>query len=190
MPADLADFRELHDEFRPRILRYIAGMLGEAEAEDVTQEVFARAARALDRFRGESELSTWLYRIATNAALDRLRQLPREVTSPLDEAQEAAPQANVWTGECEPGVEAQVYRSEMNECIRGFIGRLSDDHRTVLLLSEFEGLGNRQIADILELTLETVKIRLHRARQRLKAELSAHCGPEWVEDNEFLPELK
>jgi RNA polymerase sigma-70 factor (ECF subfamily) len=96
----------------------------------------------------------------------------------------------LWTGENEPAVESQVYRNEMNDCIRGFIARLPENYRMVLLLGEFEGLKNEQIADILDLTLDTVKIRLHRARERLKAELAANCGPEWVEDNEFLPELK
>jgi DNA-directed RNA polymerase specialized sigma24 family protein len=60
----------------------------------------------------------------------------------------------------------------------------------VLLLAEFEGLKNEQVAEILDLTLDTVKTRLHRARERLRAELAANCGPEWVEGNEFLPELK
>jgi RNA polymerase sigma-70 factor (ECF subfamily) len=78
----------------------------------------------------------------------------------------------------------------MNDCIRGFIARLPENYRMVLVLGEFEGLKNEQIADILGLTLDTVKIRLYRARQRLKAELAANCGPEWVEGNEFLPELK
>ena len=68
--------------------------------------------------------------------------------------------------------------------------RLPENYRMVLMLGEFAGLKNEQIAEILELTIDTVKIRLHRGRERLKAELSANCGPEWVEGNEFLPELK
>jgi RNA polymerase sigma-70 factor (ECF subfamily) len=57
-------------------------------------------------------------------------------------------------------------------------------------LSEFEGLSNGEIAEVLDITLDTVKIRLHRGRERLKEELAANCDSYWVEDNEFIPELK
>src|SRR5512135_3420830 len=187
MEAASPEFSEIYDQFHPRILRYMRRMVGESEAEDLTQEVFARVASSLASFRGESRLSTWLYRIATNAALDRLRGLPKAPTVQLEEAEEAIPDKNTWTGENVPAVESQVYRGEMNDCIRGFISRLPENYRTVLLLADFEGLRNEQIADILDLTLDTVKIRLHRARQRLKAEFVANCGPEWIEGNEFLP---
>lgn len=190
MEGNHPDFPEVYDQFRPRILRYMRRMVGESEAEDLTQEVFTRVASSLPGFRGESRLSTWLYRIATNAALDRLRGLPKASAVQLEEAEEALPDKNVWTGENLPAVESQVYRSEMNDCIRSFIARLPENYRAVLLLADFEGLRNEQIADILDLTLDTVKIRLHRARQRLKAEFVANCGPEWIEGNEFLPDLK
>ena len=190
MEANHPEFHEIYDQFHPKILRYLARMVDESEAEDLTQEVFAKVARSLASFRGESQLSTWLYRIATNAALDRLRGLPKAPTVQLAEEAEDIPDKNVWTGENEPAVESQVYRNEMNDCIRGFIAGLPENYRMVLLLGEFEGLRNEQIADILDLTLDTVKIRLHRARERLKAELAANCGPEWVEGNEFLPELR
>ncbi len=68
------DLQEIHREFPPRVLRYLARVVGEAEAEDVTQEVFAKVAHALRAFRGESSLSTWIYRIATNTALDAMRK--------------------------------------------------------------------------------------------------------------------
>ena len=78
----------------------------------------------------------------------------------------------------------------MNDCIQGFIEKLSEDYRIVLILNEFEGLRNREIAEILGISLSTVKIRLHRARERLKNELMENCDSYWVENNEFLPELK
>src|SRR5512141_1157544 len=73
MEARAPDFRALYDEFAPRIRAYLTRLVGEGEAEDLTQEVFARAHRAMATRRGDSLLSTWLYRIATNAAIDRLR---------------------------------------------------------------------------------------------------------------------
>jgi RNA polymerase sigma-70 factor (ECF subfamily) len=183
-------FPEIYAEFQPKILRYLSRMAGETEAEDLTQEVFARVASSLESFRGEAQLSTWLYRIATNAALDRLRGMPKQPTVELDQAAEGMADKNAWTGEKKPAVESQVYRDEMNECIRGFIAGLPENYRSVMLLADFEGLKNEEIADVLGLTLDTVKIRLHRARERLKEELVAHCGPEWLENNEFLPEMK
>ena len=190
MDAGSPKFRDIYQQFYPKILRYMARMVDESEAEDLTQEVFGRVAGSLAAFRGESQLSTWIYRIATNAALDKLRGLTRAPAIELDDAADEIPDQNAWTGEQEPAVESQVYRQEMNDCIRGFVMQLPENYRMVLLLAEFEGLKNEQVAEILDLTLDTVKIRLHRARERLRADLAANCGPEWVEGNEFLPELK
>jgi RNA polymerase sigma-70 factor (ECF subfamily) len=67
------EFQKIYDAFQPKILRYLIRLVGENEAEDVTQEIFVKVSQALENFRGESKLSTWLYRIATHAALDRLR---------------------------------------------------------------------------------------------------------------------
>ena len=71
------NFEQVHADFRPQVQRYLARMVGEQEAEDLTQEVFVKINRALGTFRGESKLSTWVYRIATNTALDRLRDQAR-----------------------------------------------------------------------------------------------------------------
>ncbi len=68
------DFQKIHADFRQKITLYLARLVGEFEAEDLTQEVFVRVNQNLPGFRGESRLSTWIYRIATNAAIDRRRQ--------------------------------------------------------------------------------------------------------------------
>jgi RNA polymerase sigma-70 factor (ECF subfamily) len=78
----------------------------------------------------------------------------------------------------------------MNDCILNYVNNLPEAYRTVLVLSEFEDLSNKAIAEILGVTLNSVKIRLHRARERLKEQLAVNCGSEWVEGNEFVPELK
>ena len=78
----------------------------------------------------------------------------------------------------------------MNECIRSYIEKLPEDYRVVLILNQFEGLRNGEIADILGVTLDTVKIRLHRAREKLRQELRMNCDSYWIKDNEFVPELK
>ena len=197
MDTSKPDFQETYASFQPRILRYLSRLAGEDEAEDLAQEVFARVAAALPGFRGESSLSTWLYRIATNAALDRMRSpsyrqaaQQKSVDEPGGEIETRLDDRNAWSGEKTPLVEQQVYRKEMNDCIRDFIGKLPEDYRAVLVLGELEGLANAEIAEILQLSLATVKIRLHRARARLQAELAENCDSYWIEQNEFVPELK
>src|SRR5512141_1813229 len=106
MQTDIGNFQVIYDEFHTRILRYMQRMVGDADAEDLTQEAFAKVAGALAGFRGDAQLSTWIYRIATNTALDRLRALPKSQTLELEEAEDELPDQNVWTGEHEPTPEA------------------------------------------------------------------------------------
>lgn len=196
MDASEADFQEIYVAFQPKILRYMARMVGENEAEDLTQEVFIKISSSLEIFRGEASLSTWIYRIATNSARDKLRNSSFQratLNSPDQLSSTCDPEIadkNVWTGEKTPLIEHQIFRKEMNDCIQGFIEKLPEDYRTVLILNEFEGLKNKEMAEILEISLAAVKIRLHRAREKLKNELRANCDSYWVENNEFLPELK
>jgi RNA polymerase sigma-70 factor (ECF subfamily) len=190
------EFEKIYADFKPKIHRYLIRMVGELEAEDLTQEVFVKLSQALNTFRGEAKLSTWIYRIATNAALDRLRSPKFQVVEKdFTEARQIAHgeveivDRNTWTGEQIPLVESQVYRKEMAECLQEYIRQLPEIYRTVLILSHMEELGNQEIADVLGLTLDTVKIRLHRARDLLRRELAENCPLYWVVDNEFLPEL-
>ena len=191
------EFQTIYADFQPRILRYMGRMVGEREAEDLTQEVFVKVNRALAGFRGESSLSTWLYRIATNAALDRRRSpsfqrtnLLRLVGDVSEAGEEAEPGGEACARERAPSAEQQLIRKEMNECIRDFVEKLPDNYRTTLVLSELEGLKNGEIAAILGVSLDTVKIRLHRARAKLKRDLMLHCDAVWIEDNDFLPDLR
>ena len=165
-------FQSLHDEFRPRVLRYLARLVGDREAEDLAQVVMLKVSQALPRFRGDSSVSTWIYRIASNAALDELRrrrtaeqELASSPGSGEDDA--SAPQTGA--------LETEVMRDEMSACIRDFIARLPDNYRAVLALSDLEGFTKEEIAAILGLTLDNVKIRLHRAREKLRSELQAGC---------------
>ena len=191
------EFQSIYADFQPRILRYMGRMVGEREAEDLTQEIFVKVNRALASFRGESSLSTWLYRIATNAALDRRRSpsfrrttLLRLVDDVSEAGEEAEPGGEARAGERALSAEQELIRKELNECIRDFVEKLPDNYRTPLVLSELEGLKNGEIAEIMGVSLDTVKVRLHRARAKLKRELMLHCDPVWVEDNEFLPDLR
>ena len=183
MDASELDFQEIYDTNQPRILRYLVRLVGELEAEDLAQEVFVKVSRALKTFRGESQLSTWLYRIATNAAIDKIRTASfrqEAMLSGLDDSDETEDQV-VWTGEAAPSLEHQLMRKEMYECFLDFVKRLPSNYRTVVVLSELEQFTNHEVAAILGLSLDVVKIRLHRGRARLLQELKAHCRAEdWL----------
>jgi RNA polymerase sigma-70 factor (ECF subfamily) len=172
------DFEDVYKEFYPKILRYLSRMAGEESAEDIAQETFAKISRGLSGFKGESKLSTWVYRVATNAALDRLRagSAKSHTELPLLDEGAAIEDKDAWSDEKKPSPDQAVIRQEMNECIREFVEKLPPDYKTVMVLSEIEGLRNREIADILEISLDNVKIRLHRARSGLKKKLEEGCS--------------
>lgn len=173
------DFLSIYDEFYPRILRYLTQMAGESEAEDLTQEVFVKVSEALEGFRGESQLSTWIYRIATHVAMDRYRRTAgtkgQQNTLTIDDIASSEENRDLWTGEAVATSEEQVIRNEMNGCIREMVNTLPDAYRAVLVLSDIEKLKDSEIASILGLTLQATKIRLHRARTKLKETLSSSC---------------
>ncbi len=174
----MPDFNEVYEEFYPKTLRYLSRMAGEEAAEDIAQETFVKVNRGLENFKGDSKLSTWVYRIATNAALDRLRSpsLKHTVELPVLEEGAEVEDRDAWSDEKRPTPDQAVIRREMNECIREFIEKLPPDYKTVMVLSEIEGFRNREIADILGVSLDTVKIRLHRARAGLKKKLEEGCS--------------
>jgi RNA polymerase sigma-70 factor (ECF subfamily) len=174
----MPDFNKVYEEFHPKILRYLSRMAGEGAAEDIAQETFVKVNRGLENFRGDAKLSTWVYRIATNAALDRLRSPSHKQTVELPMLDEGAQveDRDAWSDEKKPAPDEEVIRREMNECIREFIEKLPPDFKTVMVLSEIEGFRNREIADILGVSLDTVKIRLHRARAGLKMKLEEGCS--------------
>jgi RNA polymerase sigma-70 factor (ECF subfamily) len=178
MTTTESEFSDIYNEHYEKVLRYLQRMIGKNDAEDVTQEVFVKINKGLKDFKGKSSLSTWIYRIATNTALDRIRsrsscQKGQKVTvGPAGDGSEPRP---VDTEATSLSAEREAIRNEMNECIREFVDRLPPDYRAVIILSEMKDLRNQQIADILGISLDAVKIRLHRARVRLKAEFEAGC---------------
>lgn len=183
MGAEFRDFEEIYRDFFPRISLYLKRLVG-PDAEDVTQEVFLKVSGALPDFRGEANLSTWIYRIATNTAMDHLRK------TPMQRIQREAEPADDGLSPDAPSLDSQVIRKEMNACIRGIVDGLPENYRMVLVLSEMEGLLNTEIAQVLGVSLETVKIRLHRARTRLRKELETKCNFYRDERNELACDRK
>ncbi len=182
----MSQFPEIYADFHDKILRYLSQLVGEADAEDVTQEVFVKVNSGLKDFRGESSLSTWIYKIATNSALDYKRKCHEDR---VPDAGELTSQENIAT-DPSTSVDKQLIRKEMTDCIKEIVDGLPENYRTVLILSDLEGLTNNEIAEVLGITLESVKIRLHRARARLKKEMEHHCTFYRDDRNEFACDRK
>jgi RNA polymerase sigma-70 factor (ECF subfamily) len=145
------------------------------EAEEVLQDTFVSAFRALGRFEGRSQLSTWLYRIAYNAALMRLRRRELPTTSldePLlgDEGDPMPRQLVDWSAV----PDELLLKGELDAVLREAVDRLPEGSRAVFVLRDIEGLSTAETAAVLELTETNVKVRLHRARMALRESLTEY----------------
>lgn len=168
-PAHAERVRALYTRYAAGLRGHLARLVGSAEAEDLLHDVFEKAQRALSNHRGESRLSTWLYRIATHTALDRLR---RRAFREREEAAVAVPDD---ADGCEMPPESELVRARMRACIRGLVNALPPGQRAVLVLAELGGLDDRQTAEALGITLGAAKIRLHRGRAALKKLIGCEC---------------
>jgi RNA polymerase sigma-70 factor (ECF subfamily) len=185
------EFNHIYGEFYEKISHYLKRLIGENEAEDLTQEVFLKINKGLAGFEGKSSISTWVYRIATNAALDKVKSRSHREDSKTVVLEEASNDTeNVCAEKTSLSAEREAIRNEMNECIQEFVDRLPTDYRTVIILSEIKDLKNQEVADILRLSLDAVKIRLHRARARLKTEFEAGCNFYHDEDGKLACDRK
>jgi RNA polymerase sigma-70 factor (ECF subfamily) len=165
-------FEELVSSHGGRMLAVARRILrSEDEARDALQEAFIQAFRHLAGFEGQAKLSTWLHRVVVNAALMRLRSRksrPEESIEPLLPTFFDHGHATVrfidWTDD----PERQATRAEVRRLVRAAIDRLPESYRTVLVLRDLEELDTAEVATMLGITPNAVKIRLHRARQALR----------------------
>jgi RNA polymerase sigma-70 factor (ECF subfamily) len=152
--GDVAAFEEIVRRHQAAVYRVGLRMLGSrADAEDVTQETFVRAWRGLGRFHAQNALSTWLYRIVTRRCLDTIAA--RRTTDQLEEAS-VDPTAR------DPA--AVVEQQARMEAVVRAVSDLPADQRAALVLREFEGLSYAELSEVLDITIASVKGRLHRAR--------------------------
>ena len=160
-------------EHRERLLRYAQSMVRDrGEAEDVLQEIMLRAHRGFATLRADEAATTWLFRIATHACLDHLRQRTRRPAIDAD----ADPDVVRGSDEDPVTLERAMERREMSECVQRFVEALPDDYRAAIMLTEIEGLTGPEISELLGVPLTTVKMRLHRARRMLQEQLEAGCS--------------
>lgn len=183
------DFSAVYQEFHPKIQRYLTHFSGEAEAADLTQTVFLKVSQSLDSFRGESSLSTWIYRIATNTAHDHAASSSAKQIS-SEQFLDDDVSIDDYPDNSSQGTDCDYIRREMTACIRGVVNNLPENYRTVLLLNEFEGLSNPEITAILNTSLDTVKIRLHRARTALRKAMECQCSFYHDERSELMCDRK
>ena len=160
------------EPYRARVARYIRYLVHDAsDAEDLTQETFMRAYHQQGTLRDPAALESWLYRIATHICIDRLRQRARTTALQADSPVEDLPIVD----HDQPSPFVIVQQAEMGECVDQYVATLSDQQKAVLLLHDADGMTDNEIADLLAVPLTTVKMRLHRARQKLGANLKNAC---------------
>ncbi|MCD6508681.1 sigma-70 family RNA polymerase sigma factor [Candidatus Poribacteria bacterium] len=135
------------------------------DASDVTQETFIKVFKSISRFRGESNVETWIYRIAVNSALNHLRKMERRREEPFDDVPEGEIPPTKRSSD-DPG--RCLERNELRRAISQAMRKLSPDHRAVVVLHDVEGLTHAEISKILGCSEGTVKSRLHYARKKLR----------------------
>lgn len=167
-------FDELVTKYRTRVYAMIYQMVrNEQDAWDLAQDGFFKAWKSLDKFRFQSSFYTWLYRIVTNVSIDWLRKKQVRSEGEFDEnivQPDIEPTADVTPkGEVSP--ERQMERGELRERLDAAIGRLSAEHRQVILLKEIDGLQYHEIADVVGCSIGTVMSRLFYARKKLQTML-------------------
>jgi len=173
--GDRRAFQLLVERYQRRVYGIAIGMLRKPEdAMDATQEAFIKVFRKLGDFKGDSSFYTWLYRIAVNACIDHCRKRARARTVEYDDGVartevEAAVPLSGNTRPMHPGHALQ--NAELNEALAAALEQLSENHRTVILLREVDGLSYEEIADVMECQIGTVMSRLHHARKNLQMAL-------------------
>jgi RNA polymerase sigma-70 factor (ECF subfamily) len=186
--GDTAAFEMLVVKYQRRIERLISRMVRDSDlVQDVAQETFIRAYRAMPQFRGESAFYTWLYRIAINTAKKTLVELKRDPLVPEsslvrgEDGEETSRVENELTDGETP--EALMASKEIAAAVNSAIEALSEDLRQAITLREIEGLSYEEISDVMNCPIGTVRSRIFRAREaiaaRLRPLLDTRDGERW-----------
>ncbi len=162
----MPSFEEVAQELKVQLYAYLRRMTGNtADADDLLQETFMRIAHGLSGFKGKSSVKTWAFRIATNTAVDFLRRSKKVKFVEFSEADDVA----------DADKDDDLVLDEMNTCIRGVIDTLPPDYRSVLVLTNFQDTPVEETARICGISVSAAKVRIHRAKARLKKALDKKC---------------
>jgi RNA polymerase sigma factor (sigma-70 family) len=168
--GDLRAFEELYRAYHPRLTRFLLSMLRRAHlAEEVLNDTMLVVWRKPERYNGRSKVSTWIFAIAYRQALKALRRTDDPVE---DIAAETRPSA-------EASPEQELGRRQIQDQLQLAIGQLSADHRAVVDLTYFHEVGYREIAELMDCPVDTVKTRMFHARRHLKGKLPGELA-DWL----------
>jgi len=180
--GDLSAFETLVSRYEQRVFNLAMRMLHNVhDAEDVTQQTFLNALEHLEEFRGDASFATWLYRIATNAALKNLRKkrgLPTvslEESTELQEERDTIPHPE-YLADWRQSPQELIQNNEVRALIQQALDELDEKHRLVFLLRDVEGLSVKETAQALGISEANVKVRLLRARLQLREKLTRTFG--------------
>jgi len=163
-------FEEIIKQNEGKILNLIYGMTGDYHlAQDLTQETFVKAFQSKHNFSGKSKISTWLYRIAVNTAIDYQRKSSVRKEKPTEEIEDNMAKNSLCT---DPDQKCQ--KKAIKEILYSTIARLPEQQREVFVLREINGCSTKEAAEILGISAELVKWRLHKARLTLRKNLQAN----------------
>ena len=175
-------YADLIRQYHKKVMGYCLSMLSNfTDAEEAAQDIFVKAYQSLNRFKGNSSFSTWLYRITTNHCLDILRKRNRRKTVSLEALVEAEGDAieRLFATDA-PAASALENRDLINK----ILSTLPEDYRVILTLREADGLEYLEIAEVLDCSLDAVKGRLARARKQLQENLRHFLDPKNVHTDE------
>lgn len=171
--GDMHAYDELVTRHRGKIFAMIRNMThNEADAWDLSQDVFIKAWRALPRFEAKARFSTWLYRIAHNTVYDFVRKRKIEGSGELNDEifnRESIDPASTTSPSIESPPDEALSQSELRDKINDALAKLSPDHREAVILKDVQGLSYKEIAEVMDCTLGTVMSRLFYARQKLQS---------------------
>jgi RNA polymerase sigma-70 factor (ECF subfamily) len=170
--GDTSAFDLLVRKYQHKVLKLVSRFVSDqAEAEDVAQEAFIKAYRALPSFRGESAFYTWLYRIAINTAKNALvsnRRRPVEFNLDLQDPEQYERQARLREGDTPEGL---LLTEEIRQTVQAAMAELPEDLRTAIMLRELEGMSYEEIAERMSCPVGTVRSRIFRAREAIDKKL-------------------
>lgn len=177
--GDQRAYSELVVRYQDRIFTLcLRWMRNRQVAEEVAQDVFIAAYRALGRFRGDAKFSTWLFRVAVNHCKNRKLYRKRRKADqhePLEGMPRDDGPARQLPSDS-PGTDTGVHRSEAERMLQEALDEMDEGYRTIVVLRDIQGLAYEEISEILDLPRGTVKSRLHRARAQLARSLARRAG--------------
>ncbi|HEY9061590.1 MAG TPA: sigma-70 family RNA polymerase sigma factor [Pseudobacteroides sp.] len=168
--GDIEAFEMLMEKYQKKVFNIALRLLGNYDdASEVTQEVFIRIYKSIGSFKGESQISTWIYRIATNVCLDELRKRKRKWVMSLDEEyHKENGDYIIQVEDDKPTPDVVMEQKTIKSAVKNAIDKLSEKYKLIIILRDIQGFSYEEISEIVKTPVGTVKSRINRARLQLK----------------------